>query len=100
MLAFGAGLSVPIIASEASMLNRRRVVKSGLATLGTLAAPLPLRAQGKPPIKIRYNEVVRSILYAPAYVAITQGFFKDAAFDVTLTTAQGGDKSAAAMLSG
>jgi NitT/TauT family transport system substrate-binding protein len=84
------------------MLNRRRVVQNGLAALGALSitAPLPLRAQGKPPIKIRYNEVVRSILYAPAYVAITQGFFKDAGLDVTLTTAQGGDKSAAAMLSG
>src|SRR6185503_6480955 len=39
-------------------------------------------------------------LYAPAYVAITQGFFKDAGLDVTLSTAQGGDKSAALMLSG
>jgi NitT/TauT family transport system substrate-binding protein len=84
------------------MLNRRRVVQNGLATLGslTLAAPLPLRAQGKPPAKIRYSEVVRSILYAPTYVAITQGFFKDAGLDVQLSTAQGGDKSAALMLSG
>jgi NitT/TauT family transport system substrate-binding protein len=82
------------------MLNRRRVVQGGLAAAGSLAAPSLLRAQGKPPIKIRYSEVVRSILYAPAYVAITQGFFKDAGLDVTLSTAQGGDKSAALMLSG
>jgi len=82
------------------MLNRRRVVQSGLAAAGSLAAPSLLRAQGKPMTKIRYSEVVRSILYAPAYVAITQGFFKDAGLDVTLSTAQGGDKSAALMLSG
>ena len=82
------------------MLNRRRVVQGGVAAVGSLAAPSLLRAQGKPPIKIRYSEVVRSILYAPAYVAITQGFFKDAGLDVTLSTAQGGDKSAALMLSG
>ncbi len=82
------------------MLNRRRVVQGGIAAVGSLAAPSLLRAQGKPPIKIRYSEVVRSILYAPAYVAITQGFFKDAGLDVTLSTAQGGDKSAALMLSG
>ena len=83
------------------MFNRRRVVQGGLATLGSLsvAAPLPLRAQAKPLVKIRYNEVVRSILYAPAYVALTKGYFKEAGFDVALTTAQGGDKSAAALLS-
>jgi NitT/TauT family transport system substrate-binding protein len=82
------------------MLNRRRVIQSALAATGSLAAPSLLLGQGKPPTKIRYSEVVRSILYAPAYVAITQGFFKDAGLDVTLSTAQGGDKAAALMLSG
>ncbi len=83
------------------MLNRRRVVQGGLAAAGslTVSAPFGARAQNKPPIKIRYNEVVRAILYAPAYVAITNGYFKDAALDVSLTTAQGGDKSIAALLS-
>jgi NitT/TauT family transport system substrate-binding protein len=81
------------------MLNRRRVIQSGLATLGSLsvAAPTPLRAQTM--TKIRYNEVVRSILYAPAYVALTKGWFKEAGLDITLSTANGGDKSAAALLS-
>ena len=83
------------------MLNRRRIIQGGLATAGslTLSAPFGARAQGKPPIKIRYSEVVRSILYAPAYVAITNGYFKEAGFDVSLTTAQGGDKAIAALLS-
>jgi NitT/TauT family transport system substrate-binding protein len=83
------------------MLNRRRVVQGGLATAGSLTvfAPFGVRAQGKPPVKIRYSEVVRSILYAPAYVAITNGYFKDAGLDVSLTTAQGGDKAVAALLS-
>jgi len=83
------------------MLNRRRVVQGGLAAAGSLTASAPFgaRAQSKPPVKIRYNEVVRAILYAPAYVAITNGYFKDAALDVSLTTAQGGDKSIAALLS-
>ena len=63
------------------MLNRRRVVQGGLAAAGSLTASAPFgaRAQSKPPVKIRYNEVVRAILYAPAYVAITNGYFKDAA---------------------
>ena len=84
------------------MLNRRRVVQGGLAAAGslTVATPFRVRAQAKPPIKIRYNEVVRSILYAPAYVAMTNGYFKDAGFELSMTTAQGGDKSIAALLSG
>ena len=81
------------------MLNRRRTLQTGLATLFSAAAAPPAFAQAKPPVKVRYNEVVRSILYAPAYVAITKGYFKDAGLDVTLTTAQGGDKSVAALLS-
>ncbi|MBX9846747.1 MAG: ABC transporter substrate-binding protein [Xanthobacteraceae bacterium] len=81
------------------MIDRRRVVKGGLAAVGSLAAPTSLLAQARPPVKVRYNEVVRSLLYAPAYVAITKGFFKDAGLDVTLTTAFGGDKSTAALLS-
>src|SRR5207342_3603902 len=83
------------------MLNRRRVVQGGLAAAGslTVSAPFPLRAQGKPPVKVRYNEVVRSVLYAPSYIAISKGYFKDAGLDVTMTTAFGGDKSTAALLS-
>src|SRR6476646_2919397 len=83
------------------MLNRRRVVQAGLAAAGVLSATTPFRAraQGKPPVKVHYNEVVRSLLYAPAYVAISKGYFKDAGLDVTMTTAFGGDKSTAALLS-
>ena len=81
------------------MLDRRRVVQGGLAAASISLAPRAL-AQPKPPVKIRYNEVVRSILYAPAYVAIAKGFFTEAGLDVSMTTAQGGDKSMAALLSG
>jgi NitT/TauT family transport system substrate-binding protein len=82
-----------------AMIDRRRVVKGGLAAVGSLAAPASLLAQARPPVKVRYNEVVRSLLYAPAYVAITKGYLKDAGLDVTMTTAFGGDKSTAALLS-
>jgi NitT/TauT family transport system substrate-binding protein len=79
----------------------RRSVISGLAALGAAPALMPLaaRAQGKPLVKIRYNEVVRSLLYAPAYVAITKGYFRDAGLDVELTTGNGGDKTMAALVS-
>jgi NitT/TauT family transport system substrate-binding protein len=83
------------------MLDRRRVVRGGLATLASLpvAAPLGAHAQRKPPVKVRYNEVVRSMLYAPAYVAIAKGYFAEAGIEQTLSTANGGDKSVAALLS-
>ena len=84
------------------MLHRRSVIQAGFAALGAASvyAPSVLRAQNKPLVKIRYNEVVRSVLYAPAYVAITNGYFKEAGLDVEMTTANGGDKSMAALISG
>jgi NitT/TauT family transport system substrate-binding protein len=83
------------------MLTRRHVMQSGLATLVSVSAVAPFAAlaQSKPLAKVRYNEVVRSLLYAPKYVAISKGYFKEAGLDVTLTTAFGGDKSTAALLS-
>jgi len=80
------------------MLDRRRVVQGGLAAAGSLS--LARRAVAQAPVKIRYNEVVRSTLYAPAYVAMSKGYFAKAGLDLTMTTAQGGDKSMAALLSG
>src|SRR5260370_38470249 len=82
-----------------TMWKRRRVLQTGLATVLSAAAPLRAFSQPKPRVKIRYNEVVRSVLYAPAYVAITKGYFEELGMDVTLATAQGGDKSVAVMLS-
>jgi len=81
------------------MLNRRRTLQTGVATLLCAAAPLAAFPQSKPRVKVRYNEVVRSMLYAPAYVAIAKGYFDELGLDVTLATAQGGDKSVAVMLS-
>jgi NitT/TauT family transport system substrate-binding protein len=83
------------------MLDRRRVLGGGLAAFGSLSVSFPRGAfaQAKPAVKIRYNEVVHSILYAPAYVAMAKGYFAEAGLDVAMTTAQGGDKSMAALLS-
>src|SRR5215475_9924017 len=81
------------------MLDRRRILQIGLATAGSLPLRLAHAQQRKPPVKVRYSEVVRSVLYAPAYVALAKGLFSDAALDVTLMTAQGGDKAVAALLS-
>ena len=80
------------------MWKRRRILQTGLATLLSAAAPLRAFSQPKPRVKVRYNEVVRSMLYAPAYVALAKGFFEELGMDVALATAFGGDKSVAVML--
>ncbi|MBA4536885.1 ABC transporter substrate-binding protein [Bacillus aquiflavi] len=49
--------------------------------------------------KLRIAEVTRSIFYAPQYVAIEKGFFKDEGLEVELTTTWGGDKTMTALLS-
>jgi NitT/TauT family transport system substrate-binding protein len=84
------------------MLDRRRVLGGGLAAFGSLSmsAPRGAFAQAKPAVKIRYNEVVHSLLYAPANVAMAKGYFTDAGLDVTMATGNGGDKSMAALISG
>ena len=83
------------------MLDRRRAGIAALAAASVaLIAPIAALAQAKAPVKVRYNEVVRSILYAPAYVALAKGYFKDAGLDVEMSTANGGDKSMAALLGG
>jgi NitT/TauT family transport system substrate-binding protein len=50
--------------------------------------------------KVRIAEVTRSIFYAPQYVALAKGYFKDEGLDVTLTTTPGGDKTMTTLLSG
>jgi NitT/TauT family transport system substrate-binding protein len=84
------------------MPHRRSVIRSLLAALGasTVYHPLAAPAQAKRLVKVRYNEVVRSVMYVPAYVALSKGYFKDAGLDVELTTGNAGDKTMAALLSG
>lgn len=50
--------------------------------------------------KVKLSEVTHSIFYAPQYVAMTQGFFKEEGLDVELTNGQGADKVMTAVLSG
>lgn len=50
--------------------------------------------------KVKIGEVVRSVFYAPQYVAIEKGYFKDEGLDIELQTTAGGDKTMTALLSG
>lgn len=50
--------------------------------------------------KIRLNEVAHSIFYAPQYVAIEKGYFKEEGIDLDVTTGFGADKTTTALVSG
>lgn len=50
--------------------------------------------------KVRFSEVIRSIFYAPHYIAMERGFFKEEGIEVDMVTAQGSDKGAAALIAG
>ncbi len=48
---------------------------------------------------VRLNEVVRSVFYAPMYVAISEGFFEEEGLEIDLSTGQGADKTMQQLLS-
>jgi len=50
--------------------------------------------------KIKLSEVTHSIFYAPQYVALTQGFFKEEGLEIELSNGQGADKVMTGVLSG
>ena len=49
--------------------------------------------------KIKLAEVTHSVFYAPLYVAIEEGYFKDAGLDLEVILTPGADKVSAAVLS-
>lgn len=50
--------------------------------------------------KVTLNEVAHSIFYAPQYVALEKGYFKEEGLDLELVTGYGADKVMAAVISG
>lgn len=62
---------------------------------------LPLTACNPTPDDntIRLNEVTHSVFYAPLYVAIENGYFKDEGLTIELTNGQGANNSMSAIIS-
>lgn len=77
-------------------------MKKFLATLLATACAFTLCACGKPAEKetvtVRLNEVTHSVFYAPQYLAIEMGFFKDEGINIELTNGGGADKVMTAVL--
>lgn len=78
-------------------------IKIAAAVLLTaaLVAPSLTACQKKEDIltKVRLNEVVHSVFYAPQYVAMEKGFFKEEGLDIEIAVGQGADKSMTALIS-
>jgi NitT/TauT family transport system substrate-binding protein len=68
-------------------------------TTSTKEGAVP-KQKGEKMVEVRFSEVIRSIFYAPHYIAMEKGFFREEGIEVDMMTAQGSDKGAAALLSG
>lgn len=60
----------------------------------------PASAKPKEKVTIKFSEVIRSIFYAPHYVAMSKGFFEEEGITLDMNTSQGSDKGAAALIAG
>ncbi len=77
-----------------------RKILAVLVIASLSVALLSMAAAAEEMTRVRLSEVVRSIFYAPQYVAIEKGFFADEGLEIDLSTAWGADKGAAALISG
>lgn len=66
----------------------------------TASDSFEVSSQKTSPVKITLNEVAHSVFYAPLYVTIEKGYFKDENIDLTLVTGFGADKTMTAVISG
>ncbi|MGG6314409.1 ABC transporter substrate-binding protein [Paenibacillus macerans] len=80
-------------------MNKRRAVL-WLALIVLLTTALSGCGGSSQAQKVNIGEVTRSVFYAPQYVALEKGFFKEEGLDVELQTTAGGDKTMTALLSG
>lgn len=87
------------------MKNRKWISLAAAVVLAVTALPMGVFAAKKDSTeekltKVTLNEVAHSIFYAPQYVAIEEGYFKDEGLDLALVTGFGADKTMTAVISG
>ena len=87
------------------MRNKKWISAAAAVVLAVTALPMGVFAAKKDSTeekltKVTLNEVAHSIFYAPQYVAIEEGYFKDEGLDLTLVTGFGADKTMTAVISG
>lgn len=76
-------------------MKKKRII--GISIVLIIAIGIGIFATGKQTNKketlrtIKVNEVTRSVFYAPQYVAIHNGYFKENGMEIELTTGQGAE---------
>lgn len=71
----------------------------GIASLSFISCSKDNKNSNNELTKVRLNEVVRSVFYAPMYVAINEGLFEEEGLEIDLATGQGADKTMQQVLS-
>lgn len=85
------------------MTMKKKLTAAVLAVLlAVTALPATVMAEEKEEklTKVTLNEVAHSIFYAPQYVALEKGFFREEGLNVELVTGFGADKVLTALISG
>ena len=87
------------------MKNKKWISLAAAVVLAVTALPMGVFAAKKDSTeekltKVTLNEVAHSIFYAPQYVAVEEGYFKDEGLELTLVTGFGADKTMTAVISG
>jgi len=77
--------------------SRRTLLKGAAASIGALAAPALVRAQGTPKIRVGFWPVAAGL---PFFAAVERGFFRDANLDVEPLKFAGAQQVMEAMLAG
>lgn len=98
----GIGLVLVLAGCGTAATSQHNASTNGANTAtNTTTAPNTSGKQAtSKPITVRYSEVIRSVFYAPQYVAMSEGFFKQDGLDVQMVTSEGSNTGAAALLSG
>jgi NitT/TauT family transport system substrate-binding protein len=81
------------------MINFKKTVSLVLAVLTSLSLSACTKEETTL-TKVKLNEVVHSIFYAPQYVALELGMFEEEGLEIELSVGQGADKSMTALISG
>jgi NitT/TauT family transport system substrate-binding protein len=78
-----------------------KIVKTLVAAVLIICMAFSFTACGQKELtKVKLSEVTHSIFYAPQYVALNLGYFKDEGLDIEVINGQGADKVMTALLSG
>ena len=86
---------IHVIRSRSRCRLRRSALALG-AAVAAICSPVIAAAE----TNVRYVEVVRNLAYLPSYIALAKGYLEAEGLKVSLSTAWGGDKATAQILSG